>query len=99
MRGAEQMMIRRTTPDDAIALMRLAALDSQPLIGPDALVAVIDGDIRAAVSLRDGSAIADPFRPTAELVDLLRMRAVQLEAAPAPRRSLRRRLLRLDPVA
>ncbi len=32
----------------------------------------------AALSLRDGSVIADPFSPTAELVELLRLRARQL---------------------
>ena len=88
------MIIRRTTPDDGAALRRLAALDSQRPLGPDALVAVADGRVRAALSLVDGRAVADPFLPTAELVDLLRMRAAQLEEAPAaPRRSLTWRVL------
>jgi hypothetical protein len=87
------MMIRRTTPDDAAQLMRLAALDSQRPLGPDALVAIVGGQIQAAVSLADGRAVADPFRPTAELVDLLRMRSAQLAAPAEPRRSLRARLL------
>jgi hypothetical protein len=93
MRGAIDMMIRRTTPDDAIALMRLASLDSQPPFGHDALVAVVDGEIRAAVSLADGRAIANPFEHTAELVELLRMRAEQLETPAAPGRSWLARLL------
>jgi hypothetical protein len=87
------MMIRRTTPDDATQLMRLAALDSQRPLGPDALVAVVAGEIHAAVSLADGRTVADPFRPTAELVDLLQMRAEQLAAPAEPKRSLRARLL------
>jgi hypothetical protein len=87
------MIIRRTTPDDAIALMRLASLDSQRPLGPDALVAVVDGQIHAAVSLGDGRAIADPFRHTAELVDLLRMRAEQLEVPSLEPRSRLARLL------
>ena len=80
------MIIRRTTPDDGAVLLRLAALDSQRPLGPDALVAVVDGDVRAAVSLDDGRVVADPFRPTAELVELLVMRAAQLADAPAVRR-------------
>jgi hypothetical protein len=93
MRGDTDMIIRRTTPDDAIALLRLASLDSQRPLGSDALVAVVDGQIHAAVSLSDGRAVADPFRPTAELVDLLRMRAEQLEAPRMPARSRLARLL------
>ena len=89
------MVIRRTTPDDGAALLRLASIDSARPLGPDALVAVVDGELRAAVSLRDGRAIADPFRPTAELVELLRVRAAQLEA-PARARP-RSRLGRLLP--
>jgi len=81
------MIIRRTTPDDGAALLRLAALDDAPALRGDALVAEIDGAVCAAVSLVDGRTIADPFRPTAELVDLLRMRAAQLTApVEAPRR-------------
>jgi hypothetical protein len=87
------MIIRRSTPDDAIVLMRLASLDSQRPLGPDALVAVVGGEIHAAVSLADGRAIGDPFRPTAELVALLRMRAEQLEAPAAERRPWLARLL------
>jgi hypothetical protein len=44
------------------------------------------------LSLHDGSAIADPFRPTAQIVALLRAHAAA--ATPAPRRR-RRRALRL----
>ena len=32
----------------------------------------------AALSLRDGRVIADPFIPTAELVELMRLRARQI---------------------
>jgi len=87
------MIIRRTTPGDAAALRRLATLDSkQPLEG-DALVAVMDGELVAAISLSGDDAIADPFKPTADLVAMLEMRARQLATAPARRPSLRTRLL------
>jgi hypothetical protein len=83
------MIIRRTTPGDTTALLQLAALDDAHALQGDTLVAEVDGQIHAAIDLSDGRAIADPFRHTAELVDLLRMRATQLTepAKPAKRRS------------
>jgi hypothetical protein len=86
-----------TWRDDAPALARLAALDSQrPLVGP-VLLAEIDGEPWAAIALETGRVVADPFRPTAALVALLRSRAAQLavaqEVAARPRadRGLARR--------
>jgi hypothetical protein len=65
-------------PDDAVALGRLAALDSAlPLAGP-VLLAEVGGDLRAALSLSDRSVISDPFYPSAAVVELLRARADQL---------------------
>jgi hypothetical protein len=87
------MIIRRTTPGDADALRRLAALDSRRPLSGDALVAVVDGELHAAVSLTGGDAIADPFKPTADLVAMLEMRAAQLAGPEPSRRSLRARLL------
>ena len=87
------MIIRRTTPDDTAALHRLAALDSKGPLEGDALVAEVDGELLAAVSLTGDEAIADPFKPTADLVAVLEMRAAQLALPAKPRRSLRTRLL------
>jgi hypothetical protein len=68
--------------DEAAALAALAQLDSaEPLVLP-VIVAERDGELRAALSLSDASVIADPFHPTAELLDLLRIRAQQLAAKP-----------------
>ena len=75
--------IRHAFPDDALQLLRLAALDSSgPPVQP-ALVAEVDGELRAALSLRDGGVVADPFHRTQALVDLLHARAAQLTAADA----------------
>jgi hypothetical protein len=63
--------------------MRLAALDSAELLEQPALVAEVDGELRAALSLRDGAVIADPFHRTEALVDLLLARAAQLAALDA----------------
>lgn len=84
--GDMAVTIRRATADDAAALLRLAALDSGPF-PQAALVAEVDGSIWAARSLSTGAAVADPFRYTAELVELLHERARHLLAEdPAPRR-------------
>jgi len=66
------LVIRPATSVDADDLERLAALDSaQPLAG-DVVLAYAGGDVRAAVSVDSGRAVADPFWPSAELVELLR---------------------------
>jgi hypothetical protein len=79
--------IRHAFPDDARALERLAALDSSAVPGGPVLLCEVDGELSAALSLADGGVLADPFRPTVALVQLLRARARQLHAAaPAPGR-------------
>jgi hypothetical protein len=76
-------------PDDALALARLATLDSaRPPVGP-VLLAEVGGELWAARSLADGAVVADPFRPTAPLVELLNARARQLSDAGSGRRSAR----------
>ncbi|HWC87914.1 MAG TPA: hypothetical protein VG388_15380 [Solirubrobacteraceae bacterium] len=68
--------IRPAYADDEGALARLAALDSADVLPPaPRVIAEVDGELRAAVSLWDGSAIADPFFPTADVLALLRVRA------------------------
>jgi hypothetical protein len=74
------VVIRESRRSDAEHLRRLAQLDSaRPHQGP-MVVAEVDGEIRAAVSLTDGTVIADPFRRTADLVALAETRALQLRA-------------------
>jgi hypothetical protein len=64
--------LRPAAPGEDADLRRLAALDSaEPLRGP-VLIALADGEPVAALSLADGRAVADPFRPTADVVTLLR---------------------------
>lgn len=72
--------IRRAFPDDAAALARLAALDGvSPVIG-DALIAEVAGEAWAVLTVDGEQLAADPFRPTAHVVALLRTRAAQLRA-------------------
>ncbi|MBW3607223.1 MAG: hypothetical protein KY463_02510 [Actinobacteria bacterium] len=85
--SAGAIVIRRSTDCDARALADLAVLDSrEPLTGP-VLIAEVDGAVRAALDLHDCSVAADPFAPTAELVELLRLHA---RGARAARTRLRR---------
>ena len=66
---------------DRSGLRELAELDSaEPPLGMT-LVAEVDGRLRAALPLDGSSPIADPFHRGAELIELLRLRAVQLRRA------------------
>src|SRR4051794_36631370 len=79
--AAEPVLIRRAGPGDAVALGRLAALDDAPRLRGDVLLAEVGGELRAALSLDDGRAISDPFRPSAQARELLLVRAGLLERA------------------
>ncbi len=76
--GAPSLTLRMAVPADADALDRLAQLDSRRAPRGAVLVAEVGGDLWAAVSIDDGHAVADPFRPTGELVALMMERARQL---------------------
>jgi hypothetical protein len=84
------LTIRRADASDTGALVQLAALDSASPPAGDALLAEVGGELWAAVEIDSGAAIADPFRPSGELVDLLRLQA-SLDGRPgrSERRSLR----------
>ena len=77
-RVMQNVTVRHSRPSDEQSLARLAVLDSaRPLHGP-ALVAEADSRLLAALPLGSGRAIADPFEPTAELVELLQLHKEQL---------------------
>jgi hypothetical protein len=67
------VVIRAARGSDGAVLSDLARLDSQRPLTGDVLVAEQDGAVVAAVA--GDRAIADPFKPTADIVDLLRLRA------------------------
>ncbi len=68
--------IRRSTPQDFPAIEHLAGLDSRRTPRGEAFLAYSGTELRAAMPIDDpGGPIADPFHPTAEIVDLLRIRA------------------------
>jgi len=95
--GETSVVIRVATPADLDDLRRLAALDSARALLGTLLVAESDGEIRAAYSVDEGRAIADPFVSTAGLVDLLKARGARLRGEH-PARTGGRRRLRLVPV-
>jgi hypothetical protein len=73
--------IREASFEDRDALRRLAERDSAPVPSGRLLLGEVDGELRAAVAVVGGDAIADPFHHTAELVDLLRVRARHFDGA------------------
>lgn len=66
------ILVRTSHIGDEAALARLATLDSSPPLSGPAVVAEHDGALVAARSLETGREIADPFRPTAGILQLLR---------------------------
>jgi hypothetical protein len=72
------VLIRKATWTDRAALTRLAELDSAEIPVAPILLAFVHRDLRAALSLRDGAIVADPFHRTAEVVELLTLHAEQL---------------------
>jgi hypothetical protein len=83
--------IRLAVEHEWADLARVADRDSRPLPPAPRLVAERDGTVLAILSLATGEAVADPFRPTAELVELLRCRAAaeSLDQRPGGRRRRR----------
>lgn len=89
--------LRYANAADHEAIRRLAQLDSQREPTGTLLVAESEAGIVAALPLEGGDPIANPFVRTAELTELLRMRAAQISAAESDvrRRGLRHRAARL----
>ena len=90
-----EVVIRLAGVDDGPALVRLGTLDGNGRAGEllahaactgAVLVAEVDGTLEAALAVDGGLSVADPFRASAQHVELLAMRARQLGGA-APRRT------------
>jgi hypothetical protein len=96
---APSVLIRAARGSDGASLRRLAALDSSVVPAGELLVAEADGALVAARALTTGATIADPFRPTADVVALLELRAAVVHAPIRRSRGLAARLgLRATPV-
>jgi hypothetical protein len=91
-RRSPAVTIRWATPDDALELHVLATVDSASVPAAPQLLAFVGEELWAAISPATGAFVSDPFRPSAEVVDLLRERGRQLtvpERRPSPMRTLR----------
>lgn len=73
-----ELTVRALQPSDDDAVRLLAALEGRHVPAGPALVAELDREVVAALPLDGGRPLADPFRPTANLVALLELRARQL---------------------
>ena len=77
--------IRRLGAADAADVAQLAQLDSTRAPSGALLGADLNGSLVAAISIATGEVIADPFRRTAEIADVLRLRATQIDGPPRRR--------------
>jgi hypothetical protein len=77
------IVIRLAGEQDTATLRELAELDEAPMPAGQLLLAVVGGEVISALSLEDGSVIANPFVRSADAVTLLRVRAEHLSS---PRR-------------
>jgi hypothetical protein len=87
--------LRLAHTDEAKIVHRLAQLDDAADLGGEVLMALVDGEAIAALSLADRRVVANPFVPTEHAVTLLRMRADHLFGRREPRRLRRIPRLRL----
>jgi hypothetical protein len=78
--------VRFAHADEAGTLRRLAELDDAPELAGEILVATIDADVVAALSLDDGRVVANPFVFTSDTVELLRHSATSLTSRRRRRR-------------
>ena len=79
--AAGTVLIRPAQGTDRAALRRLAGLDSARVPAGELIIAETDGALVAAHDPATGTTIADPFRHTAEVVELLHLRGSLLRAA------------------
>src|SRR5829696_4822763 len=87
------LTIRRAAAHDSSSVARLATLDSSEPPTGELLLAEMDDELWAAVGIGSGAAVADPFRPSGELVELLRFRAERIRGAAGGERRGRLNLL------
>lgn len=72
------ILMHLARPDDSGLVRRLAALDDAAPLEGEILIAFVEGEAVAALSLGDGRVVANPFVATADAVSLLRLRQEHL---------------------
>jgi len=99
MTSTASLTIRHATAADEADLIRLATLDSSRVPSGELLVAQVDGNLVAALSIDTGAAIADPFEHTAAIVELLHVQARAARPAAALPAAVDQRVEELLPEA
>jgi hypothetical protein len=79
-RRSPALTIRWATPADAPRLSILAELDDARVPPAPVLLAFVGEELWVALSLRTGTVIRDPFRPSADVATLVHERGRQLTA-------------------
>jgi hypothetical protein len=79
-RRSPALTIRWATPADAPRLSILAELDDARVPPAPVLLAFVGEELWVALSLRTGTVIRDPFRPSADVATLVHERGHQLTA-------------------
>jgi hypothetical protein len=74
---APAITIRHSRYEDGPAVLRLAQLDDRPVPQGQKLLAFVNGELAAARPIEKGTPVADPFRRTKELLEMLDLRAKQ----------------------
>lgn len=99
-RRSPTVTIGWATPADSRGVAILAQLDEAPIPQAPLLLAFVGDELWAAYSPGTGAVISDPFRRSAEVVDLIRERGRQLTVPELGRPRLRvMRLLSQPPAA
>jgi hypothetical protein len=83
--AGDAVVLRLADAQDRHTLRRLAELDEAVEPKGDVLLALVDGEAVAALSLDDGHVVSNPFVATSAAIALLRLRAQHL-AGPVRRR-------------
>jgi hypothetical protein len=76
--SAPNIELRFARPGEADVVGRLAELDSAPALTGQIMIALVDCEAVAGLSLLDQRIVANPFVPTHEAVELLQLRAGHL---------------------
>ena len=95
----QTISIRRAAEADGPVIERLAGLDSSPTPTGAILIAEVNDEPQAAMQIATGVTVANPFRPTANLVELLSHRAASLRESSGTSRRFRLRQRRAQPAA
>jgi hypothetical protein len=74
----EAVTVRLARDEDLAEVRRLVQLEGGHELAGPVLLAEAEGELVAARSLANGAAVADPFRHTAHLAELLALRSVHL---------------------